>query len=128
MHAGCDRIELVCDYNVVEARQRARELARDLGFRLSDQAKIATAVSEVATWAMGDGGTIRFSVVRKEKHEGLVCACVGSDWPALSDRGSLVEGRTLVAGAAQLMDDFDVSLSDGGQGRQATVVMTKWLT
>ena len=95
---------------------------------MSDQAKIATAVSEVASWARGDGGSIRFSVVHRETRQGLECACVGPEWPELpTGRASLVGDRTLVAGAAQLMDDFAVSLSDDGQNKQATVVMTKWL-
>jgi hypothetical protein len=41
-------IPLDAEHDVVVARQRARQLARHLGFETQDQARIATAVSEIA--------------------------------------------------------------------------------
>ena len=41
-------VSLRTEPDVVVARQRARQLARQLGFEAQDQARIATAVSEIA--------------------------------------------------------------------------------
>ena len=42
-----DRLPLLREQDVVTARQRARQIARLLGFDNQDQARIATAVSEM---------------------------------------------------------------------------------
>ena len=41
-------VALRSEHHVVVARQRARQIARHLGFGAQDQARIATAVSEIA--------------------------------------------------------------------------------
>ena len=42
------QVPIASEDDIVLARQRAREMARDLGFGLVDQSRIATAVSELA--------------------------------------------------------------------------------
>lgn len=42
------RIEITDDLDIVTARVEARELAREIGFGVIDQARIATAISELA--------------------------------------------------------------------------------
>lgn len=79
------KVHLCTGFNVVEARQNARRLARELGFGLSDQARIATAVSEVATRAVGNQGTICFSSVSRDSRRGLECACDGCEWRQTAD-------------------------------------------
>jgi serine/threonine-protein kinase RsbT len=43
-----EKIPINTEADIVVARQTARDLARELGFGPTDQAKIATAVSELA--------------------------------------------------------------------------------
>ena len=52
------------EQDVVSARQRARQLAALLGFEAQDQARIATAVSEIVRNAFryAGGGEVEFSV------------------------------------------------------------------
>ena len=42
------RLPIVAEEDIVSSRQRAREVARQLGFGAVDQSRIATAVSELA--------------------------------------------------------------------------------
>lgn len=57
-------LELSCERNVFEARQAARSIARSLGFRRVEQARLAAAVSEIARRATSDfgGGDAHFSL------------------------------------------------------------------
>ena len=55
-------LELRAENDVVAARQRARQIARLLGFDEQDQTRLATAVSEIARNAFhyASGGRIEF--------------------------------------------------------------------
>lgn len=118
------KVHLCTGFDVVEARQYARRLARELGFGLNDQARIATAVSEVATRAVGNQGTICFSRVNRDSRQGLECACEGCEWPPASGGRSFAYGAGgILGGAERLMDDFEVSSGDD----RSVVVMRKWL-
>jgi len=116
--------DLLNNYDVVIARQHARELARIIGFGLTDQTRIATAVSEVARRALENRGQIRFSVVSDGTHQGVECVCVGTEWI----RGSVGQptGEILggLRGIERLMDDFELQVQ--GDGR-TSIVMRKWL-
>ena len=52
------------DQDVVNARQRARQIARLLGFDAQDQVRVATAVSEIVRNAFryAGGGEVEFSI------------------------------------------------------------------
>ena len=58
-------VHVTSEQDVVGARQRARQIARLLGFEAQDQTRIATAVSEIArnTVSYAGGGRDRKSVV-----------------------------------------------------------------
>ena len=58
------RVQLRRDEDVVLARRRARQIAEHLGFDVHDQARIATAVSEIARNAVqyGGGGWAQFEL------------------------------------------------------------------
>src|ERR1700754_3046210 len=57
-------IPLAPDRHVVHARQRARDIAAELGFEHQDQIRLATAASELARNAFryADEGVVSFSV------------------------------------------------------------------
>lgn len=120
------------DIDIVTARQRGRELARDLGFTSTDLALIATAISELARNIIlyANTGEIKLSVVENGTKRGLkVVAC--DDGPGIPDiERALEEGfstsRSLglgLSGVRRLMDEFDI-ISEVGHG--TTVTVKKW--
>lgn len=116
--------DLTNNYDVVVARQHARELARALGFGLTDQTRIATAISEVARRSLENQGQISFSTISDGLRQGVECICVGTAWtesPPGQPTGEILGG---LRGIERLMDDFE--LQTRADGRTA-IVMRKWL-
>lgn len=123
MDDASKKVNLLDNYDVVVARQTAREMARNLGFGLTDQARIATAVSEVARRALKSQGMISFSFAENGPLRGLECACVRCDWHGGAEKGPLPT-REILGGVERLMDEFNVQPVPG---QESTVIMRKWL-
>lgn len=67
------KIEIKVERDIIAARQAGRELARELGFGLADQTRLATAISELTRNAIqyaGEGVCI-LSGVTKETANGI---------------------------------------------------------
>lgn len=126
-------LAVASDTDVVTARQRARDLARELGFSTTDQTTIATAVSEIArnivvyagcgqVWvrAADEGGRHGLVVVARDEGPGIpdVEQALADGY---STSGSLGVG---LSGSKRLMDDLDIQ---SGAGVGTTVTMRKWL-
>lgn len=110
-------------FDIVQARQCARELARDIGFGLTDQTRFATAVSELARCALDDDGdgSVRFAVLSNGLRQGLECTCLGSS----QFEDQLQPGRGgILGGVERLVDEFEFERRDG---KGVAVVMRKWL-
>lgn len=124
-------LEIHYEQDVVQARQRTRELAEQLGFDAQDQARLATAVSEITRNAFqyAKGGTIEFYVDGDPQTFLIRIQDQGRGIPHLDD---VLEGRYTsqtgmglgVVGTRRLMDFFEMR-SLPGQG--TTVVMGKTL-
>jgi serine/threonine-protein kinase RsbT len=120
------------DIDIVTARQKGRELARDLGFTSTDLALIATAISELARNIIlyANSGEILLSVVENGTRRGLKVVA-RDDGPGIPDiERALEEGfstsRSLglgLSGVRRLMDEFDI-VSEIGNG--TTVTVKKW--
>lgn len=120
------------DIDIVTARQKGRELARDLGFTSTDLALIATAISELARNIIlyANTGQIVLSVVENGTRRGLK-VIARDDGPGIPDiERALEEGfstsRSLglgLSGVRRLMDEFDI-VSEIGNG--TTVTVKKW--
>lgn len=119
--------------DVIPARQEGREMARELGFGLADQTRIATAISELSRNVVQHAGrgTIALRVVRADGRDGLEVV-VSDEGPGIVDvelalqegfstRGSLGFG---LPGTRRLVDEFELA-SRPGQGTTVTVRM--WL-
>jgi signal transduction histidine kinase len=114
--------ELRHEYDVVAARQRARQIAAALHFDAQDQTRISTAVSELARNAFmyAGGGRVLFSCDRTSP-ECLVIH-VTDTGRGISDLTAILEGRYTsrtgmgmgLIGAKRLMDRFDVETSENG--------------
>lgn len=130
---GVVRVPVSRDADVVLARQRAREVAAEVGFSATDMTLIATAISEVTRNIVkfAERGEIVLTVVSHEGRRGLhvVARDVGPGIPdldeAMRDGYSTYHGFGLgLPGAKRLMDHFELE-STPGEG--TTVTMEKWL-
>ena len=119
--------------DIVAARQAGHELARDLGFSLTDVTMIATAISEVARniTSYAGRGAVRVTVAEREGRKALVVRAE-DEGPGIVDIERALEdgystGRGLglgLPGARRLMDRLVIE-SKPGQG--TVVEMWKWI-
>ncbi|MBD2563412.1 MULTISPECIES: ATP-binding protein [Nostoc] len=125
-------LEIHYEQDVVQARQRTREIAEQLGFDTQDQARLATAVSEIARNAFqyARGGTVEFCVAGEPQAFLIRIQDQGGGIPHLAEvlagRYTSLTGMGLgIMGSRKLMDFFEME-SLPGQG--TTVVMSKRLS
>jgi signal transduction histidine kinase len=119
------------EHDVVLARQRARDVARHLGFDAQDQVRFATAVSELARnvhqYAAGAGGQVRFALEREGERSVLV-ARVRDEGPGIADLTRILQGGYRsstgmgvgITGARRLSDRFAIE-SAPGAGTTVTI-------
>jgi signal transduction histidine kinase/CheY-like chemotaxis protein len=125
------KLEIHYEQDVVQARQRTRELAELLGFDAQDRTRLATAVSEIARNAFQytGGGTVEFCVEGNPQTFQIRVEDRGEGIAHLTD---VLEGRYTsstgmgvgIVGTRRLMDTFEIE-SLPGQG--TTVLLGKTL-
>ena len=130
-----ERFPITGEDDIVEARQRARELAKGLGFGLVDQSRIATAVSEltrnVVRYATGSRGEICIRSLADPSRGTGIEIVVADEGPGILDieqamRAGFTSGPGLgmgLPGAKRLMDEMYV---DSVLGRGTTITIRKW--
>lgn len=120
------------DLDIVIARTLARDTAKSLGFGPIDQARIATAVSELARniYLYAGTGSVTVREVEKNVRKGIeiICEDNGPGIPdietALQDGYSTSRGMGMgLPGAKRLMDEFDIKTGDG---TGTTISCRKW--
>jgi RNA polymerase sigma factor (sigma-70 family) len=130
---GVVRVPVSRDADVVLARQKAREVANEIGFSPTDMTLIATAVSEVTRNIVkfAQRGEVALTAVSHERRRGIqvVARDVGPGIEdleeAMRDGFSTYHGFGLgLPGAKRLMDHFEL---DSTPGEGTTVTMEKWL-
>lgn len=120
------------EIDIVGARQLGRQYARELGFNLVDQARIATAISELTRniYLYADVGKISFEVIDQMNRKGLKITATDNG-PGIQDislamqdgystSGGLGAG---LPGVKRLMDQFDIQSS--GDGTKIDTI--KWI-
>lgn len=119
------------DRDVVQARQRARQIAALVGFDVQDQIRIATAVSELARLATLSGapGAIEFGLVDTERrqHLGVQVTLRPPDLPPgmLCDTARWgPDAEISIVAARRMMDRFRIEAADDGR---ATISLSKML-
>jgi serine/threonine-protein kinase RsbT len=130
-----ERFPITGEDDIVEARQRARELSKRLGFGLVDQSRIATAVSEltrnVVRYATGGRGEIRMRSLTDPARGTGIEIVVADEGPGILDleeamRAGFTSGPGLgmgLPGTKRLMDEMSI---DSALGRGTTVIIRKW--
>ncbi len=125
-------LEIRYEQDVVLTRQMARQIAQALGFETQDQARLATAVSEIARNAFiyARGGIVEFSV-DDESPQNLWIS-IRDQGPGIPNLQAILDGRYTsttgmglgIIGTRRLMDQFQIE-SVANQG--TTVLMGKTL-
>jgi signal transduction histidine kinase len=110
-------VELTRENDVVLARQRARQLAAGLKLDNQDQARFATAVSEIARNAhqYAGGGKVEFRIDRGPPT--MLVACIADRGPGIARLKEILDGRYAsstglglgVIGARRLVDAFSIT-------------------
>lgn len=120
------------DLDIVIARTMARDMAKALGFGPIDQARIATAVGELARNIFLYAGTGNVTVrdIEKGSRKGIeiICEDQGPGIPnidlVMQDGYSTSRGMGMgLPGAKRLMDEFDIKSKEGVG---TTIVCRKW--
>lgn len=116
-------IAIRVEQDVVSARQRARQISSLLGFELQDQARIATAVSEIArnAYRYAGGGEIEFSI-EGERSPQVLAIQVKDRGSGIRNLAEVLEGGYRsstgmglgITGARRLMDYCTVESGPGG--------------
>jgi serine/threonine-protein kinase RsbT len=128
-------VRVAGEEGIVAARQQAREVARNLGFGLVDQSRIATAVSEltrnVVRYATGGQGEV---LIRELEPSGKgigIEVIVRDDGPGIANvEQAMREGFSTgiglgmgLPGTRRLMDEMAI---DSAAGCGTTVSIRKW--
>ncbi len=121
------------DLDIISARVEAREVAKLLGFGIIDQARISTAVSELARNVVlyTPQGEVTIRVVTNDGKKGIEVVCE-DEGPGIEDvELAMQDGYSTskglgkgLPGTKRLVDEFEIE-STPGQGTKVT--MRKWL-
>lgn len=121
------------EWDIVGARQLGRERAKAIGFGTVDQARIATAISELARniYLYAGTGKICYETIDEINKKGI--RVIASDnGPGIKDISQVMEDGFSTSGGLgaglpgvkRLMDDFDI-ISNPGKGTEIKAI--KWL-
>src|SRR5436190_15614521 len=125
-------VALACEPDVVLARQRARQIAGALGFDITEQTRISTAVSEIArnAYAYAVAGRVRSPIEGQQPPQVLTIAVV-DEGPGIARLDEVLSGSYRsetgmglgIVGARRLMDYFTVDSTPAG----TTITLKKLL-
>src|SRR5262249_16589988 len=115
-------IDISHEYDVVLARQRARQVAAALRFDLQEQTRIATAVSEIARNAFQYAGRGRAEFELCDDTRKRFQVTVRDQGKGIADVDRIVDGKYVsqtgmglgLVGAKRLMDEFEIETSSAG--------------
>lgn len=121
------------DLDIVSARVEGRNMAKQLGFGVIDQARIATAISELARNLVlyANGGQVLLEEAHSQGRTGIQIVC-SDQGPGIADLDLVMQDgystqRGLgmgLPGTRRLMDEFEIE-SQVGVG--TTITIRKWL-
>lgn len=126
-------VDIYTEWDIVAARQLGRNEAKRIGFGTVDQARITTAISELARniYLYAGKGRIEIASIYKNQNEGI--SIIASDeGPGIADiRKVMDDGFTTsgglgagMPGVKRLMDEFTITTKEGVG---TTVTAIKWI-
>ncbi|MBT2681052.1 anti-sigma regulatory factor [Bacillus sp. ISL-35] len=120
------------EFDIVLARQKGREVSKELQFGGVDQARITTAISELARniYLYAGSGEITIQVLNENGRKGIQISAADNG-PGINDiRMVLQDGFSTsgglgagLPGVRRLMDSFDI---DSMPGAGTKITITKW--
>ena len=120
------------EFDIVLARQKGREVSKELQFGGVDQARITTAISELARniYLYAGSGQITIDVLEDNGRRGIQISAADNG-PGINDiRMVLQDGFSTsgglgagLPGVKRLMDSFDI---DSMPGAGTKITITKW--
>ncbi|MFF5472352.1 anti-sigma regulatory factor [Streptomyces achromogenes] len=133
--ASADRLPIGSEADLAQVRRHVRRIAADLGFRLVQQTKLVTAVSELARNTLVHGGGGHMEITRLGEsgaRRGLRLSFVDTG-PGIRDIDlAMTDGYTSggglglgLSGARRLVHEFAL---DSRPGRGTTVTITDWVS
>ena len=118
--------------DVMKARQRARQISGLLGFELSAQTRIATAVSEIArnTHMYANIGKVEYYIAQIPTHGYCLKINVSDSGPGITQLATILADRSAahfkgkgIRGAKNIMDYFTIT-SSAETGTHVTMAMS----
>lgn len=120
------------EIDIVGARQLGRQYAKQLGFNTVDQARIATAISELTRniYLYAKSGKVCFDVIDQINRKGLkICAI--DNGPGIPDIGQVMQDGYSTSGGLgaglpgvkRLMDQFNIQSDQDG----TRIEVIKWV-
>ncbi|RNF38574.1 anti-sigma regulatory factor [Planococcus salinus] len=126
-------VEIQTEWDIVAARQLGRNVAKELGFGTVDQARITTAISELARniYLYAGHGKIEIQRLTNNGMKGIMIIAADNG-PGISDVRKVMEDGFSTSGGLgaglpgvkRLMDEFKI---DTTQGEGTDIRATKWL-
>ncbi|MEK3799109.1 anti-sigma regulatory factor [Peribacillus sp. FSL H8-0477] len=126
-------VKIINEWDIVAARQLGRNVAKELGFGTVDQARVTTAISELARniYLYAGQGNIAIEKVQRNGKAGMKIIAM-DEGPGIKDiRKVMEDGYTTsgglgagLPGVKRLMDEFDI---DSTPGKGTKILATKWL-
>nr|WP_106781580.1 anti-sigma regulatory factor [Lysinibacillus timonensis] len=126
-------VEIHTEWDIIKARQIARETAKLIGFDTVEQARIATAISEVAKniFLYAQTGKIEIQTITKDGNVGIHITAIDHGPGILDVKGVLEEAANQsnglgagLPGVKRLMDSIEI-YSEIGKGTE--IHIEKWI-
>ncbi|MBM7694594.1 serine/threonine-protein kinase RsbT [Peribacillus deserti] len=126
-------VKIINEWDIVAARQLGRNVAKELGFGTVDQARITTAISELARniYLYAGQGRVCIEKLYENGKSGLLIIA-SDEGPGIPDVRKVMEDGFSTSGGLgaglpgvkRLMDEFDL---DTNVGKGTEIRATKWL-
>ena len=125
-------VKIVTEWDIVAARQMGRNVAKELDFGTVDQARITTAISELARniYLYAGQGEMQIDPISEDGKSGLRIRA-SDNGPGIPDIRKVMEDGFSTSGGLgaglpgvkRLMDEFDITSSVG----EGTIILAiKW--
>ncbi|GGA92648.1 anti-sigma regulatory factor [Ornithinibacillus halotolerans] len=126
-------VSIMKEWDIVAARQMGRELSKQIGFGTVDQARITTAISELARniYLYAGEGQICFEAIKTLDQKGILIIAKDNG-PGIKDLSQVMEDGYSTSGGLgaglpgvrRLMDEFDIE-TEVGKGTKIST--KKWV-
>ncbi|MBD8026484.1 anti-sigma regulatory factor [Ureibacillus sp. Re31] len=122
-------VEIVTELDIVTARKLGRKQAKQIGFNKVDQARITTAIGELAKniFQYACEGKIIIERINKEGKKGVSITSIDQG-PGIADvQKALEDGESYGAGLSSVKRLVDSMHIFSEEGKGTTVKVEKWL-